>query len=520
MTKTNPVRRGRTGWISGVTAIFSATSLLLAPSALSQTPRPIAVTPPPGAPVSFADLIDRVSPAVVSVSVVTQAPPTRQQRQFNPFRGLPGFDDEKGADEDSDSEGGPEQDEEGRALGSGFFISSTGYIATNNHVVENAREVVVTLKNGDELEAEIIGTDEQTDLAVLKVKKSGVYPFVEFATKAKPRVGDWVVAVGNPFGLGGTATAGIVSADGRELNGERGSGNYNDFIQIDAPINRGNSGGPTFNLYGQVIGVNTAIFSDTGGGSVGIGFAIEAEAAKKITDTLIKDGKVVRGWLGVQIQNLDSRFVDAWGLKSDKGAVVASLTTGGPAETAGIRENDIIIAVNGQDVKNYRELTQKVGALLAGSRNSFKLIRDGQERTIWVTVKARDPELGKPSPAAASARASVEPPKSAPGDEKVLGATVRTLGAADMARYSFSSSTPGLLVVTVDRSSPISEAGISPGDALLTVNNKPLKTPKELQDAITAARSEGKGNVILSVGCGNAQLCGDGTVLRPVEIKP
>ena len=366
------VGAGRIAVSAGLLAVL-ASGAALAPLATAQAPRPIAVAPPGGAPMSFADLIDRVSPAVVSVVVTTEVKVSRLERQFNPFRGLPGFDEyedrfgrqgegeDHGEGEGERGEGGtPETDQEGRSLGSGFFISSSGYIATNNHVVENAREVVVTLKDGTELEAEIVGTDEQTDLAVLKVKKAGAYPYVEFASKAKPRVGDWVVALGNPFGLGGTATAGIVSADGRELTG----GNYNNFIQVDAPINRGNSGGPTFNLQGQVIGVNTAIFSDTGGGSVGIGFAIEAGAAQIITDTLIKDGKVVRGWLGVEIQSLDQRFADAWDLKSSNGAIVSRITKGGPAEASGLKREDIIIAVNDNAVKNHRDLTQQVGGLI------------------------------------------------------------------------------------------------------------------------------------------------------------
>ncbi len=382
MMKVGTVRTRRVGIAAGLMAALAMGSAM-APLAAAQ--KPIAVTPPAGAPMSFADLIERVSPAVVSVQVTTEVKVADRNSAFNPFRGLPGFDEyEDQFGEDKKEEGAPEKDQEGNALGSGFFISPQGYIVTNNHVVENAREVTVTLKNGDQLEAEIVGTDEQTDLAVLKVKKSGSYPFVEFATRAKPRVGDWVVAVGNPFGLGGTATAGIVSADGRELLG----GNYNDFIQIDAPINRGNSGGPTFNLNGEVIGVNTAIFSDTGGGSVGIGFAIEASAAKKIADTLIKDGKVVRGWLGVEIQSMTDRYAEALSLKNAKGAIVRTVTAGGPAESSGIKRSDIIIAVNGEEVKDSRDLTQRVGGLLAGSRNNFRIIREGKEQTVLVTVRA------------------------------------------------------------------------------------------------------------------------------------
>jgi serine protease Do len=503
-------------------AAVAGLGLVLAASpAGAQQVKAIAVAPPGGAPMSFADLIDRVSPAVVSVSVTTEIPAAQRQKAFNPFRGLPGFDDYedrygkgKGeSDGDSEGDGGsskPEEDQEGRALGSGFFISAQGYIVTNNHVVEHAREVVVILKDGQELEAEIVGVDEPTDLAVLKVKKSGSYPFVEFSTKARPRVGDWVVAVGNPFGLGGTATAGIVSADGRKLGGA-----YNDFIQVDAPINRGNSGGPTFDLNGRVIGVNTAIFSE-GGGSNGIGFAIEASAADKVAQALIKNGKIIRGWLGVEIQPINPQFVEAWGLKSDKGAVVSRVTKGGPAEQGGIRERDVIIAVNGDAIKDNRDLTQHVGALIAGSKNAFKVIRDGKEQLISVTVRERDPNLGK-EPVNPS-RVGGDPPKPQPSDAKFLGASTRPLSPAEVTK--FASGGTGLLVVSVDRTSPLHEAGILPGDALLTLNDKPLKVSKDFEDAVAAARKDGKENVVLSVGCGDSRRCGDTTLLRPLNIKP
>ena len=513
MMKVGTVRTRRFGIAAGLMAALAMGSAM-APLAAAQ--KPIAVTPPAGAPMSFADLIERVSPAVVSVQVTTEVKVADRNSAFNPFRGLPGFDEyEDQFGEDKKEEGAPEKDQEGNALGSGFFISPQGYIVTNNHVVENAREVTVTLKNGDQLEAEIVGTDEQTDLAVLKVKKSGSYPFVEFATRAKPRVGDWVVAVGNPFGLGGTATAGIVSADGRELLG----GNYNDFIQIDAPINRGNSGGPTFNLNGEVIGVNTAIFSDTGGGSVGIGFAIEANAVKTIADTLIKNGKVVRGWLGVEIQSMSQRYADAWSLKSPNGAIVRTVTAGGPAEASGIKRGDIIIAVNGEDVKDNRQLTQRVGSLLAGSTNNFKVIRDGKEQMIKVTVRARD-DKALASNELDPARADMKPPTPSDADVKVLGGTVRSLTEAEAKKFDVGAAGTGLIVVTVETRGAFSKADIFPGDVILEVNNKVVKTPKEYEDVIAAAKSAGKKDVIARVGCCNQERCFDLTVLRPIEIAP
>jgi serine protease Do len=513
MMKVKSVRSGRIGLAAGLMAALAAGVALNTPSALAQA-KPISVGPPSGAPASFADLIERVSPAVVSVSVTTELKPSERNGAFNPFRGLPGFEEYEDrfgnrGEEDENPEVGPD----GSALGSGFFISSNGYIVTNNHVVENAREVIVTLKNGDELEAEIVGTDEQTDLAVLKVKKSGSYPFVEFATRAKPRVGDWVVAIGNPFGMGGTATAGIVSADGRELTG----GNYNDFIQVDAPINRGNSGGPTFNLQGEVIGVNTAIFSDTGGGSVGIGFAIEAGAAKKITDTLIKDGRVKRGWLGVEIQNMNDRYADAWGIKNKNGAIVQRVTAGGPAEASGIKRSDIIIAVNGEEVKDRRQLTQRVGNLMAGTTNRFKIIRDGKEQTINVTVRERD-EAALRTPDDPR-RANMLPPKSGPDDVTVHGGTMRPLTATEAPKFDIEAPGTGLMVVTVKPRGAWAKMQIAPGDVILTVNNKAVKTPKDYEDAVVAARAAGKKDIIARIQCGRQERCGDQAGLYPIEIQ-
>lgn len=480
-----------------------------------QTGKPITVAPPAGAPMSFADLIERVSPAVVSVRVTTEIKNSARANAFNPFRGLPGFDEYEDRFGEGEEEGGPETDEEGNALGSGFFISDSGYIVTNNHVVENAREVTVELKNGDQLEAEIVGTDEQTDLAVIKVKKSGSYPYVEFATKARPRVGDWVVAVGNPFGLGGTATAGIVSADGRNLN----AANYNDFIQIDAPINRGNSGGPTFNLNGEVIGVNTAIFSDTGGGSVGIGFAIEAGSAKRITDTLIKDGKVTRGWLGVEIQDVTDRYAEALSLGGVKGAIVRTVTAGGPAESSGIKRSDIIVSVNGEEVKDSRDLTRRVGSLLAGSRNSFKVIRDGKEQMISVTVRERN-ETALRSQELDPARAGMSPPKAEPGDVKVLGGTLRPVTAAEAPKFDLVAPGTGLMIVTVESRGVWSKVAIEPGDVILELNNKAVKTPKEYQDAVAAAKAAGKKDIIVRIQCGIQEKCGDLAILKPIQIQP
>lgn len=511
----------RTGLMSlpvrtGVAAVALLAGIGVAPAAMGQSTKPIAITAPPGAPMSFADLIDRVSPAVVSIEVITEVKPAQVARQFNPFGGLPGFDEEQEDAPDSEEERpNPERNEEGRSLGSGFFISGDGYIVTNNHVVEDAREVLVSLKSGDQLEATIVGTDPETDLAVLKVKKPGKYQYVSLATKAKPRVGEWVVAVGNPFGLGGTATAGIVSATDRELAG----GTFNDFIQVDAAINRGNSGGPTFNLQGEVIGVNTLIYSDNGGGGVGIGFAIEANAVKKISDALIKDGKVTRGWLGVEIQNLDKESAEAYGIESTRGALINRVRSGGPAEAGGLRREDVILEVNGEEVSDYRDLTRKVGSLLAGSRNSFKILRKGQEQTLWVVVKERGAGLAEADAAEPPVPEKFEKPSSAAGDVDVLGGTVRPAPAGSAQRFELGADGGGLMVVTVKSGGPLSEIGVNPGDLLLTANQTQLKSPKDLLDVVSAANAAGRENVVLLVGCGNQNQCGNRALLRPVKVK-
>ena len=268
----------------------------------------------------------------------------------------------------------------GMAQGSGFFISADGYVVTNNHVVEHAKEVTVTTADGKTIPARIVGTDPKTDLALLKVKEGSDYPYVSFASQ-DPRVGDWVIAVGNPFGLGGTVTAGIVSARGRDI----GAGPYDDFLQIDAPVNHGNSGGPTFNAEGEVVGVNTAIFSPSGG-SVGIGFAIASDVAKNVVQSLKEDGKVARGWLGVQIQPVTQDIADSLGLKETKGALIAKSEKDSPAAAAGLKDGDVIAAVNGEPVADAHDLARKIAALGPKKEADLSIIRNGSPQTVKVML--------------------------------------------------------------------------------------------------------------------------------------
>ncbi|WP_423790732.1 S1C family serine protease [Microvirga solisilvae] len=344
---------------------------------------------------SFADVIERVKPAVVAVKVKVQnvadrgddedgprfsapdLPPGHpMERFFRQFRDqMPG---ERGGR-------GPRQERPrqfGQSLGSGFFISADGYVVTNNHVVDNASEVQVTMDDGKTLDAKVIGTDSKTDLALLKVEGND-FPYVRLAGQ-KARIGDWVVAIGNPFGLGGTVTAGIVSAQHRDI----GAGPYDDFIQIDASVNKGNSGGPTFNLSGEVVGVNTAIFSPSGG-NVGIAFAIPASTVDQIVTSLKDKGSVTRGFIGVQMQPVTKEIAEAIGLKEAKGALVAEAMKDGPAAKAGVRTGDTIIAVDGQSINEAKDLSRKVAQVAPGKSLSLTLWREGKERTVTLEVASQ-----------------------------------------------------------------------------------------------------------------------------------
>jgi serine protease Do len=378
-------------------------------AARAQSPASQAVNPPAGlaarttplgAPTSFADIVAKVAPAVVSIDIEKKAGPRAVSYgsqdappQFGfgapgqgvpfpfDFRAFPGFQGGPGAAPT------PRDAAPMRASGSGFFISADGYIVTNNHVVDGADKITVKTSDGRELKAHLVGHDPATDLAVLKVE-GGPFRFVSFEDHGKPRVGDWVVAVGNPFGLGGTATAGIVSALGRpNISGS----SFVDYIQIDAPINRGNSGGPTFDLEGRVVGVNSAIFSPSGG-SVGIGFDIPADVAAATARQLMQDGKVTRGYVGATVQSLSPELADSLGLKSAHGVVVASMTPGGPSERAGLKPGDVIVSVNGDGVGSAAEVTRKVALARPGDEIRLGVLRSGERREIAVRSGLRPTE--------------------------------------------------------------------------------------------------------------------------------
>jgi serine protease Do len=361
------------------------------------TPAPTGV-----APASFADIVQRVAPAVVSIEVEEKGPTRAALTERGPRAGDQDQDDgdgdlnslppqlrrffqQRGGRGQPDQQ--PQDQEPARAAGSGFFISRDGYIVTNNHVVENAATITVKTTDDRELKAKLVGRDPATDLAVIKVD-AGVYPYVSFEDRAKPRVGDWVIAVGNPFGLGGTATAGIVSALARQNVAD---GPYVDYMQIDAPINRGNSGGPSFDLDGRVVGVNSAIFSPSGG-SVGIGFDIPADVVQKISTQLIDHGKVVRGYLGAAMQAITPEVAESMGLKSKKGALVAQVTAGGPAEKAGLQTGDLVTRFDGHEVQSQTDLTRQVALVSPGQEMHLTVLREGRQQEVTVKSGERPSE--------------------------------------------------------------------------------------------------------------------------------
>jgi serine protease Do len=411
----------------------------------------------------FSELVDRVMPAVVSVEVKftntaaadensDQIPEQFKEffEQFPQFRER--FGDQRRA-----------RPKQGGGLGSGFVISADGYVVTNNHVVEKADEVKVTFENGTSYDAKVIGTDPKTDLALLKIQSDKTFPMVAF-TDTDAKVGDWVMAVGNPFGLGGTVTQGIVSARGRNI----GSGPYDDFLQIDASINRGNSGGPAFNLEGEVIGVNTAIFSPSGG-SVGIGFAIPANMVKNVVESLKTDGAVTRGWLGVRIQGVTDELAEGLGLKEARGAVVSDLTEKSPAQDAGIKQGDTILDFNGQAIKDSRDLSRVVASVKPGTEVPVNLIRDGKAMTLKVKIGVMPNETPRMA-------GKAEAPSNA-----LAGLGLEVAPADDGA---------GVKVLKVDPKSVAAEKGIKAGDTILEVAGVEVQSPSDVAKALEGDASK------------------------------
>ncbi|HEX2215739.1 MAG TPA: Do family serine endopeptidase [Xanthobacteraceae bacterium] len=446
-------------------------------------------------PASFADIVEKVKPAVFAVRVkVNGGVETSDFRGENPFPpGSPmerffrrfGF---------GDNDAMRPRGREGRrnrpfsmAQGSGFFISADGYAVTNNHVVSRGDTVEIKTDDGKTYTAKVVGSDERTDIALLKVEGRNDFPFVTFAEEM-PRIGDWVLAVGNPFGLGGTVTAGIVSASGRDI----GAGPYDDFIQIDAPVNRGNSGGPTFSVDGKVVGVNTAIYSPSGG-NVGIAFAIPSETVQNVVAELKEHGVVTRGWLGVQIQPVTPEIADSLGMKEARGALVAEAQANSPAAEAGVRSGDVIVSVNGNPVKDARDLAKKIAALDPKQTVELGTVRDGSERNVQLT-------LGK-MPNERQARASF---RSGDRDEST-GAGIPKLGLRLAPADSVGGvGNAGVVVTEVEPNGPAAERGFRTGDVILEVAGRTVSSPADVRKALETAQGEGKRTVLLRVKSGDA----------------
>ena len=487
------VRPGRSkslrGALLGAVAVAAVGAVTIEALPLSTYPAVAAATTLSAGPASFADVVDHVKGAVVSVKV-KMAETNVSDEGDGDAQPMPNFP--KGGPLEKffrqfGAPGAPGMGGEGdlharphttMAQGSGFFITPDGYIVTNNHVVEHATDVTVTTSDGKTIPARVVGTDPKTDLALIKVKEGNDYPYVSFASQS-PRVGDWVIAVGNPFGLGGTVTAGIVSARGRDI----GAGPYDDFLQIDAPVNHGNSGGPTFNAEGEVVGVNTAIFSPSGG-SVGIGFAIASDVAKTVVQQLKDNGKVARGWLGVQIQPVSQDIADSLGLKDAKGAIVDKAEKDSPAAAAGLKDGDVITALNGEAVADSHDLARKIAALGPKKEAALTIVRNGSTETVKVQLGSLSDDR--------QAKADVQ-------EKQPKDAMAKYGMALEPATEVEGAGKTGVVVAQVDPDGVAAQKGIQTGDVILQVAGKPVSRPSEVASALDAAKADGKKSVLMQL---------------------
>lgn len=490
----------KTTTVAGLAAVMLSTGI---PAQVSQSfAEAVKLDAPQVA--SFADVVDAVSPAVVSVRVQSDVKPVNNSNDGFTFnfggRGMDDLPDDHPLKRFFREFGGPDafgnRDDNRRfgenrrnnrghlrptSQGSGFFISEDGYIVTNNHVVNDGAAFTVILNDGTELEAKLVGKDSRTDLAVLKVDNAGrKFTYVSFADDSKVRVGDWVVAVGNPFGLGGTVTAGIISARGRNI----GAGPYDDYLQIDAAVNRGNSGGPAFNLDGQVVGINTAIFSPSGG-NVGIAFAIPASVAKDVVTDLMQDGQVERGWLGVQIQPVTKDIAESLGLAEASGALVVEPQAGSPGAKAGIEQGDVITALEGDTVKDPRDLARRVATIEPGTKVDVAIWRDGKSQTISVEIGKLQADQQQ-----AAARTEEAIPE-APGAEEELANLGIFVTPSDDGN--------GVTVAEVDPDSDASTRGLKAGDRITSVNNQAVKSADDISSVVRKARDDGRTKALFQV---------------------
>ena len=476
------------------------------------------VVPPHGAPQSFADLAQALLPAVVNISSTESlpagqgpdgiAPGSPFEKFFHDFmnRQHPGGPQnqapEPGQPQPQAAPGGGDQGAQGgdqaapprelQSLGSGFVVDPSGIIVTNNHVIDGAQTITVTLQDNTVLKAKLLGADKRTDLAVLKVEPAGKLPYVAFGNSAASRVGDWVMAIGNPFGLGGTVTAGIISARGRDIQ----EGPYDDFIQTDAPINRGNSGGPLFDMQGRVVGINTAIYSPSGG-SIGIGFAIPSDEARVVVDQIIRYGHAERGWLGVRVQQVTPDLARALGLSPPAGAMVAGIDPKGPAAAAHLRNGDVILSFDRQPIPEMRVLPRVVAETQIGTDVPVEILRDGKRQTVQVKVA----QLQEAPPQKAS-DAAPAPKKPAPlqlTELSGLGLGLTPLNDASRKKFSLPADRSGAVVGQVAEGGPAAKAGLHPGDVIVEVQQENVSSPEDVQKRISAARAAKQPSVLVLV---------------------
>lgn len=465
----------------GALAGFVAIVLLLPMSVEAKVP-----------PQSFADLAERLLPAVVNIATtqtvkVNRGPDMPQFPPGSPFEEFfKDFYERNGGNQ-------PRRPRRAQSLGSGFLIDPAGVVITNNHVIADADEITVRLQDDTEYKATLIGSDPKIDIAVLQIDPGDrELPFVKFGDSNKLRVGDWVVAIGNPFGLGGTVTAGIVSARGRDI----GQGPYDDFIQTDASINRGNSGGPLFNLDGEVIGINTAIFSQSGG-SVGIGFAISTKLASGVIDQLREFGRTRRGWLGVRIQQVTDEIAESLGLDAARGALVAEVTDGGPAKAAGIKPGDVIISFDGKLVDEMRALPRIVAETTVGENVPVTVWRDGASATV--TARLGELERAEQANLLTTAPGSESPAPSAQSHIVSLGLGLAQLTPQLRGEYSLDDGVDGVVVTGVDENGPADEKGIKPGDVIVEVSQNEVRSPSDVEKGVQAARDKNRQSVLLLI---------------------
>jgi serine protease Do len=452
--------------------------LLACPGALGAAPPPV----------SFADIVERVAPAVVNISTTKAI--GRGQIPDMPFpEPPPGSPFEDFFREFFDQDRAPEQmPRRQSSLGSGFVVDPEGFVVTNNHVIAEADEIQVVFNDETTYDATLVGRDTKTDLALLKIEADHPLKAVTFADSDSVRVGDWIIAIGNPFGLGSTVTAGIVSARSRDIR----AGPYDDFLQVDAPINRGNSGGPSFNLDGQVIGINTAIFSPSGG-NVGIGFAIPSNLAVPVIESLKEDGRVKRGWLGVRIQTVTEEIAESLGLDDAEGALVASVTPGGPAEAAKIEPGDVILEFDHKRIDRMRGLPRIVAETPIGKEVEVDIWRRGEQQTVSVTLG----ELPEEDELAALTEGGADTPTSAQIDS--LGVTVATISDELRTRYELGEAVNGVVIVEVKEGGPASTESLRAGDVIVEVGQEEVNSPPEVTAKVNQAQQEDKKSVLLLI---------------------